>query len=234
MNVTITYAIGDVHGEADRLRQMHKNILDRHSLNHPDAALRIVHLGDYIDRGPDSFQTVEDVIALSERSDCDVINLRGNHEQMLIDAVEGKSDSAMRFWLKNGGDETLQSYLRAGHSGVIDKHFDWFQSLPTLYCDPDSQTIFVHAGIDVEAFPYCHETIRLWTRSPDFFDTGNWTNPELANWRIVHGHTPTDDFFPEVDGDEDRRINLDTGAVFGGRLTAGIFEPGEPVRFMYA
>ena len=234
MTEPIIYAIGDVHGEAERLRQLHQYIFERHAISFEAAPIRIVHLGDYIDRGPDSFGVISEIIALRERGDCEVINLKGNHEQMLLNAVDAKSEVSMSIWLENGGKETLESYHQRGHDSISQQHLDWIRELPTLFSDKGSKTVFVHAGVDVAAFPHCSENVRLWTRSPSFFDADGWDNPQLSGWRVVHGHTPTDDYFPEVAGDKKSRINLDTGAVFGGRLTAGVFAPGQPPKFMYA
>jgi len=233
MPATITYAIGDIHGEAGRLRQLHNLIFERHPSRFEDAAIRIVHLGDYVDRGPDSCDVVCAIMELETRGDCEIVSLRGNHEQMLLNAMSGATDTAMQIWRQNGGEETLESYQKRGYSSVLAEHVDWMEALPTLYSDEASKSIYVHAGIDVETFPNCAESVRLWTRSPSFFDTDRWNNCKLRGWRVVHGHTPTDDFFPEVDGVHQTRINLDTGAVFGGRLTAGIFAPGQQEKFIY-
>ena len=230
----ITYAIGDVHGEAERLKQLHHLIFERHEFSFAGASIRIVHLGDYVDRGPDSCGVIECIFHLMERGDCEVISLRGNHEQMLLDALSDTTSSSGALWLQNGGQETLESYVHRGHASVLDAHIDWIANLPTLYADFDMKVAYVHAGIDVNSFPNCPEAVRLWTRAPAFYDTDSWSNPNLEGWRIVHGHTPTDDFFPGVYGDKAQRINLDTGAVFGGRLTAGIFASGDPVSFIYA
>lgn len=72
----------------------------------------------------------------------------------------------------------------------------------------------------------------MWTRARSFFDEANWPErPELEGLRIVHGHTPTDTFQPD---ETPRRINVDTGAVFGGPLTAAVIAPQQPVEYLYA
>ena len=98
----ITYAIGDIHGEASRLRQLHGLIVKRHRKLHPEIPIRIVHLGDYVDRGEDSFGVIEAIIALEKSKTCEVINLKGNHEQLLLNALEIGSERAMKSWLENG------------------------------------------------------------------------------------------------------------------------------------
>src|SRR6516164_6293810 len=94
-----TIAIGDIHGCSKALAVLVEAI-------DPDPDDTIVFLGDYIDRGPDSFGVLEQVIALAQR--CVVVPLRGNHEEMLISAA--RDHTALRAWLSCGGVEALRSY----------------------------------------------------------------------------------------------------------------------------
>lgn len=231
MTHPVTYAIGDVHGEAGRLKALHEAIFARHAADHPGASLKLVHLGDYVDRGPDSYGVIEALMVLEERGDVETVNLRGNHEQMMIDAFEEGSDDRLH-WLMNGGDATVASYARRGFEDPPAGHLKWLRRLPTLHLDEAQKIAFVHAGVDPRTFPDCDERIHLWSRSPRFFDPGEWDTGELAGWRVVHGHTPTNDFEPQLAGEPARRYNLDTGAVYGGKLTAGIFAPGRVVEFI--
>src|SRR5688500_7791566 len=100
----ILHAIGDIHGRRD--------LLDRAIATIDEAggpARRIViFLGDYIDRGPDSRGVIERLIRLRETSRDELVFLRGNHEQILLDVVDG-DDSGLR-WLEHGGRETMASY----------------------------------------------------------------------------------------------------------------------------
>lgn len=228
------YAIGDVHGEAARLRRLHRLIFDLHALEFADAPMRLIHLGDYVDRGPDSAGVIDILMALETEPVCDVISLKGNHEQMMLDALNAARPAAQDLWMRNGGDATLESYRSRGDDGVPEAHRGWIATLPVLHVEDEQKLIFVHAGIDVRTYPDVSEEVCLWTRSAEFFDTANWTRPALNGWRVVHGHTPTEDSFPDIVGSHSQRINLDTGAVYGGRLTAGVFAPGAPVRFLYA
>lgn len=230
----VVYAIGDVHGEADRLNKLHQLIAKRHDAAHQGIRARIIHLGDYIDRGPDSCGAIETLIALEKDARVDVVNLRGNHEQMLLDVIASDNRRAVDGWLQNGGEQTLASYGSRGWSTPPQQHLLWMRGLPLLHIEADKRLIFVHAGVDVDAYPHCGDHVRLWTRSPAFFASDTWSNPALEGWTVVHGHTPTQDYFPELDGAKPRRVNLDTGAVFGGRLTAAEFADGAPVRFLYA
>lgn len=234
MSNTVIYAIGDVHGEADRLRRLHRSIFDRHAFEYNGFDIKIIHLGDYVDRGPDSCGAISAIIDLETSTDHTVISLRGNHEQMMLDAMDRATPSAYETWCRHGGDDTLSSYRKQGHVTLPSKHLNWVRALPTIHIEQEAGLIFVHGGIDVDEYPGGSEVVHLWTRSLDFFNSDLWSNPALNGLRVVHGHTPTEDFFPEIDGQNARRINLDTGAVFGGRLTAAIFAPDQDIKFIYA
>lgn len=231
---TITYAIGDIHGEAQRLRALYSLIRDRHADQFGQASIRIVHLGDYVDRGPDSFDVIEAIMELSEDPLIEPIALAGNHEAMLLKAVDAPNGDSRRHWLNNGGCETLQSYAERGHGDIMRSHLEWMRALPAIYIEHSQKRVFVHAGVLPDQFPNEADEVYLWTRSPAFFDVARWHNTVLADWTVVHGHTPTSDGFPEVVGDKCKRINLDSGAVFGGRLTCAVFAPETPVKFIYA
>jgi serine/threonine protein phosphatase 1 len=231
------YAIGDVHGEADRLARLHDAIAQDHARE--GGAARIVHLGDLIDRGPDSRGVVARVMALEAlppagaQSSC----VLGNHELMMLDAYDASDGHiTLGHWLSQGGMETMDSYVAANGSpgdwreSVDRAHWDWLLALPSMI--REERFVFVHGGIDPKAFPHCKEEIRLWTRSARFFDSESWPErEELKDILVVHGHTPTEDFAPQV---QRRRINVDTGAVFGGPLTCAVLTPAEPPRFLFA
>ena len=233
----IHYAIGDVHGEADRLGALHTAIFDHHWRTYGRADMTLVHLGDLVDRGADSAGVIARVRALHARADSDpgltTVTLRGNHEQMMIEALDG---GAFRqgVWAQNGGAETVNSYERIpdGQSRMRDD-LRWLKGLPARHWNRAAGLIFVHAGISGPDFPDEAEEVYLWTRSANAMDTALWTSPALAGQMVVHGHTPTHDFQPEISPDG-RRINLDTGACYGGVLTAAVLAPGEEVHFLSA
>jgi serine/threonine protein phosphatase 1 len=233
----IYFAIGDIHGEASKLRQIHDAILGRIALEKRVA--KIVHLGDYVDRGPDSRGVIDSVIAFEQRFDRDplveVVSLMGNHEQMMLDSLDalgaGGNDES---WRSQGGRETVASYASAGRAwpDTIPKaHIDWLRKRPSLLYDRQRRLAFVHAGIDPARFPDCPDMIRLWTRAARFFDTSSWPDrEELKDLLVIHGHTPKT-YQPEIDP---RRINIDTGACFGGPLTAVMLMEGEAPDFLRA
>lgn len=192
-------AIGDIHGEAAMLRSLLAKIA-------PTPADRLIFLGDYIDRGPDSRAVVVELLALAERMGGEqVIFLKGNHEVLLLDAMEGLS--GVFLFLHNGGDKTVASY---GLESAMDlpllppEHLGFFQSRPLLWVEEGF--IFVHAGLRPGPLPLelQQESELLWIR--DKFIASEGPFPGV----VVHGHTPA----PEVEL-LPHRIGLDTGAVFG-------------------
>jgi len=231
----LVYAIGDVHGEADRLRLLHERILT--DIARQGAPALVMHLGDLVDRGPDSRAALAAAIELEQSppSGVEARSLLGNHEAMMLTAcAPGASRNAFAQWNLNGGDETIRSYggdPRGDWRDRIDPaHLDWLRGLPTLRLERACKLAFVHAGIDPHAFPECDPQVHLWTRNQRFMNSAAWpARPELEGWTVVHGHTPTDAPVPDVGP---HRVNLDTGAVFGGPLSCGVFAPDEEVRFI--
>jgi len=232
----IYFAIGDVHGESRKLGELHMAILDRIALEGAPAC--VVHLGDYVDRGPDTKGVIERVMALEARFANDpsisVISLKGNHEQMMLDAYDGAIDAGG--WWSQGGAEAADSYV--GGSGLAGQdwrdsvpaeHIAWMRGLGSIHFDSERAIAFVHAGIEPSSFPECPEAVRLWTRSDRFFDHANWPERgELKNLLVVHGHTPRS-YQPE---NFPHRINVDTGACFGGPLTAVMLKQGVAPQFL--
>jgi serine/threonine protein phosphatase 1 len=228
------YAIGDVHGEIGKLDRLLEYI--REDARRLAAPHRIVFLGDLVDRGPDSRAVVERAMAATASGEA--LAIRGNHEELMLHAFDKTESIGVYFWAENGGDETILSYARVNgyqddFRDAIDRaHLHWLRALPVTIHDQARGLVFVHGGIDPQKFPHCSDEVRMWTRSPKFFDPGRWPKrPELEGLVVVHGHTPTSNFEPHVNP---RRINVDTGACFGGPLTAAVLAPGEKPRFLRA
>jgi serine/threonine protein phosphatase 1 len=228
------YAIGDVHGELAKLDELLRFI--REDAVRRKVAHKVVFLGDLIDRGPDSRGVIERVMALCASGEA--LAIKGNHEELMLHACANRESIGVYWWAENGGDETITSYMAANgvcddFRDAIDKsHVAWLRTLPVMLRDEERRLVFVHGGIDPATFPHCSDELRMWTRSRKFFNSERWPDRiELRDLIVVHGHTPTDDFEPEL---ERRRINVDTGACFGGPLTAVVLAPGERPRFLHA
>ncbi len=209
-----TYVITDIHGCFDLLE------LALAEINKRGPYRRLIFLGDYIDRGAQSMQVVERLIALDQ--DDNVICLLGNHERMFVEYVN--SETALQdVFLSNGGSQTLESYTDL--AGDLDqftmtRHADWMSSLPLWY--EDDQRVYVHAGIRPgEAVEDQPESILIWSRRHDFFAATR----RLMGVYVVHGHTPLHDDKDYGDIEiTDARTNLDTGAYKTGKLTVGVFD----------
>ncbi|KAB0682611.1 metallophosphoesterase family protein [Aureimonas leprariae] len=208
----IVYAVGDVHGCADLLDALLERI-ETDRARRPDAEILEIYLGDYIDRGADSAGVIRRLRARgAERS---IVCLLGNHEAMLLDVLTGNLDAS--HWLDNGGDATLASYgippplfgssdpSPFGRFPAADLGF--LQSLRLTH--RHGPYFFVHAGVR-PGVPLDRQDPQdlVWIRD-DFLD---YDDPLGAV--VVHGHTPIEE--PEF---RPSRINIDTGAVFTGRLT---------------
>lgn len=213
----LTYAIGDVHGCLDKLVAL----LDRCMAHSGGRPMRLVFLGDYIDRGPDSRGVIELLRKVQIEMPDAVTCLRGNHEALLIEA--GKTgDNGL--WLLNGGGQTLASYGTSDVAGLPRDHLDWIAALPLFF--DDGRRFFVHAGVN-PAVPLDQQSEEdlLWIREPFFASDRDYGR------LIVHGHTPLRSGRPDL---RRNRLNLDTGAVYGGPLTAAVFTEGKtwPVAFI--
>ena len=213
----LTFAVGDIHGCLDKLNR----VIAACEAYAGARPARYVFLGDYIDRGPDSRGVIDRLMAKQAAQPGTVVCLRGNHEQMAIDAHA--SDRAVPLWLANNGASTLRNY---GGGRISDEHLAWLAALP--FCHDDGLRFFVHAGIDLTVPLNKQEPeVMLWMREPfltycDEVDRGRL---------IVHGHTPLRTGKPDLRG---RRLNLDTAAVMGGPLTAAAFDDtqAQPLAFL--
>lgn len=220
--MTLTYAIPDLHGRFDLLDEALSKIL-RHS---GDRTSRVVTLGDYVDRGPRSRETIE-LLMNWPCPTLQLIALKGNHEAMMWEACHGLCE--IDWWFENGGEATLLSYGklppgRKPESIVPDSHLQWIGQLPSVYADENR--VFVHAGVD-PCFPLDQqrEGTLLWKRYPEGSSSG------CGKRHVVHGHH-ADERAPIV---LNGRTNLDGMAWKTGRLVIGVFRddsPGGAVEFL--
>lgn len=232
------FAIGDVHGQAGTLAAT----LDKIAII-PRSALcrRLIFLGDIIDRGPDSLKAIDLSGTAKARAGVDeVVILPGNHELMLLDALDDPM-VYMGDWLDNGGDAVILEALPMAHvtrlaefakiaRAAIPKWFlEQMREGPTWH--RAGRLLFVHAGLDPHAEPVAFlSRPRLeaygsdhwaWIRHPFLEWTGGW-GPK-KDWKIIHGHTPAvkaiahlDKFATKADQlTSHSRLCLDAGNAFG-------------------
>ena len=213
----LTFAIGDIHGCSVALKRM----LAACEASAKGALHRLVFIGDYIDRGPDSTGVIAMVRERAEADPENVICLMGNHEDLLLEALETGDDSN---WLCNGGDATLRSYGASAPEEIPQADLAFIRNLE--FCHDDGQRFYVHAGImpGVSLNRQDRHTL-MWIREP--FLSSRRDHGRL----IVHGHTPQRSGEPEV---LSNRINIDTACVYGGVLTAAVFSNSvrEPIDFI--
>jgi len=204
------YAIPDIHGALAKLRALH-GMIAADLAERPVARPLLIHLGDYVDKGPDSRGVVEFLIA---GSPCEALHLRGNHEDMMLAALAGEP-GAETDWLWCGGRATLLSWgtTEASWISAITPAQRGFLQATTLFHQAGGY-VFVHAGI--------RPGIPLAEQDPDDLMRirGEFLNSDRDHGAvIVHGHTAG--FDPVI---RPNRICLDTAAWSGGPLTCGVFE----------
>ena len=212
------YAIGDIHGCLDRLAAVHEQIAEDLALRPVDESI-LVHLGDYVDRGLDSAQVVDWLNCGAPVPVDRIVNLMGNHEDMMLQALPGTDADAISTWLSNGGADSLLSW-------EINRRVppaDWPKLIPAEQqdflrgleiCFRHGDYFFVHAGIR-PGVPLDKQEKHdmLWIREPFL----SWKHSHDAV--VVHGHTPAHE--PVI---RSNRIGIDTGAVLGGTLTCVVLE----------
>lgn len=222
------YAIGDIHGQMPLLLHMHEAIQEDAAKFRGDS-LKIVYLGDYVDRGSRSRDVLE-LMSARPMPRYERVFLRGNHEHLMLGAFY--DDCVAPGWLFNGGEATLRSYGIYPHFGlqayqclpdlmaqfrqaVPKHHLDFLKSLKPYHIEDGY--FFVHAGIRPGVAP-TEQAVEdlIWIRE-GFLDFEG-LHPHV----VVHGHTPHEQAEMEVN-----RIGVDTGAFATGVLTALVLEGDE-------
>jgi serine/threonine protein phosphatase 1 len=207
----IKVAIGDIHGMHEHLKRLLQEIAAYAESQGWQEPPLLVFLGDYVDRGPASRKVVRLVRQLQGLG---AVCLRGNHEEMM--AMSHSSATDLDFFMENGGAETLRSYH--DHFEEFAEDCAWMTSLPTSY--EDALRLFVHAGVDPRyPLEMQDDETKLWIRDRFLRHAGPF--PKY----VVHGHTPVQylGLNPEPDV-KPNRCDLDTGACYGGTLSAGFFD----------
>ncbi len=226
---TRIYAIGDIHGRADLLCELHTKIATDLA-KRPVASGVLIHLGDYIDRGPSSKKVIDHLIE-KPLTGLETINLKGNHEESLLSFY--KNSEYGNNWLLNGGGETLKSYgievsddpfqeslyLDEIHANFLnhlpETHLAFLNNLVLQHREGDY--LFVHAGLrpGVALESQSDEDL-MWIRSDFLFSDADF------GFMVVHGHSPRST--PVV---RNNRIGIDTMAYRSGCLTCLVLEGTE-------
>ncbi len=231
------YAIGDIHGQISMLKEM-LDALQNIPLQENDQT---VFLGDYIDRGENSNAVIETLLRYQSTRP-DTVFLRGNHEQLMLDALAAAEnsddgdketlDDSLVLWAANGGREMMESYgIPFTREGIV----EWWTKLPSEHLQFIKNTTieyitpryhFVHAGLLPPG--------RIWRSHGSDTEPRLWIRELFINSRarfdgriVIFGHTPQPSGNPLI---QRNKIGIDTGAVFGGPLTAIEVDPNNSDR----
>ncbi|HEY7167695.1 MAG TPA: metallophosphoesterase family protein [Candidatus Binatia bacterium] len=202
-----SFVIGDIHGCVAELRYLIENLPI-------EAGDRLVFLGDYVDRGPDSSGVVSYLLDLRANSPYEFIFLKGNHEDMFL-AYLGLPGQYGDMFLINGGRLTLDSYglslddpaPEMVHQ-IPQSHLDFYQSLQNYYIT--EPFLCVHAGIDpLKSLEEQTETDMFWIRNQFIYRS------HMLPYIVLFGHTPQNNVLYDLP----YKIGLDTGLVYGNKLS---------------
>jgi serine/threonine protein phosphatase 1 len=216
------YLIGDIHGHISKLKKIIS--LVRADFKNGDS---FIFLGDYIDRGPSSFEVIEYLIELSSKYR--IVFLKGNHEDMFLRYIT-KGDNYSNY-IRNGGGSTIKSYIRNLNDFTIpESHRNFFNNLKLYYENDDF--IAVHAGLDPEIININEQQKdeMIWIREEFYRYPKKWDKT------VIFGHTPTI-YINNSDlvyFDENRNIiGLDTNAMSDGYPLSCIRWPDRKVYQAY-
>jgi serine/threonine protein phosphatase 1 len=205
MSAARRFVVGDVHGCLEELERLLDHLA-------PTAGDTVCFLGDYVDRGPNPRGVIDRLLRL-RREGPECVYLKGNHEDMFL-AFLGQPGRHGDAFLWNGGDATLASYGCQGLSGpaaaqkLPAEHRDFLNGLRTYaYFD---NFLCVHAGVrPSRPLASQSEDDLLWIRE-DFI-----SHPHPFPYTVLFGHTPHREIFVDLP----YKIGLDTGLVYGNRLS---------------
>jgi serine/threonine protein phosphatase 1 len=211
------YAIGDIHGCARQLANLHA-LIRRDLEQRPVASALLLHIGDYVDRGADTSGVIAMLVDGCPIPGMEMVNLMGNHESTMLDALAGER-AAGTDWLFAGGKAALQSY-GIDPDGPRDlwpkliprSHQAFLRDLVLMH--REGGYAFIHAGVrpGIPLEDQARDDL-LRSRQPFLYSEADFGAV------VVHGHTPVK--APVV---RRNRIAIDTGAVFGGKMTCLVLE----------
>lgn len=219
--------MGDVHGHLALLDDLLNQISSRPDRAGRGGQDRLIFLGDYVDRGPNSAQVIDRLCQVRQDAP-NAVFLKGNHEEMMVSFLQAGDLTKGYHWLRNGGDATSESYgvrppddledtnalleFRSELAAVVpDAHWQFLDALQVSYRAGDY--IFVHAGLR-PGIPFADQRDEdmIWIRDRFLHSDADFGGC------VVHGHSPSPR--PDI---HPNRIGLDTGSGKGGYLTAGLF-----------
>ena len=210
--------ITDIHGCYDETRQL----LDKLSFDKDHDIL--INLGDTIDRGPKIYEVFEFLRGLKEEMGERCVLIRGNHEQMMLDATAAGRDKRYKdLWYMNSGEKTVFAFI--GHKHKINEFREWYEQMPYYYVD--ERFICVHACLKDEDPDKNDTETLIWGRDTDY--TGKLVLTGHTPYKIplyFDGRSKLGEINEGAWGrlPKNGMIALDTGCVFGNRLTGMVIE----------
>ena len=201
------FAIGDIHACPDELDALLKAI-------DPAQEDTVIFVGDYVDRGPSARDVIDCLIDFKNAGSAKTVFLKGNHEDMMLDFM-GLGGHYGEAFLFNGGLSTFASYgiAEAQFDEAIEHlpelHLEFLRNLETSYVAQGY--LFVHAGVQpLRALEDQDPEDLLWIRQEFIF------NRHRLEQTVIFGHTPMRDVMLDLP----YKIGVDTGLVYGGKLSA--------------
>ncbi len=215
------FVVSDIHGHIKQFEEM---------LTHWNPEDTLVVLGDLIDRGPESLKVIEKVMALQQTYGEQVIFLKGNHEDMLLNFLNNPIEKQAHYYI-NGGLETMQNFLAqlpdavanesyTAQAEAVKTHFklqlEFLATAPTHHII--GQVLLTHAGFNSEFATLEQSTTRdfLWIRK-------HYLQANKTPYVNVFGHTPLTYIHESHDvwvSDDQRYIGIDGGCYMSGQLNA--------------
>ena len=216
-----TLVIGDIHGGYRALLQ----VLERANVTATD---QLIFLGDYVDGWSESPQVIDFLMELNQIQSC--VFLRGNHDELLLDYLEGNFENIdQNLWYKHGGKTTVVAYSTVSKEKKA-THIAFLKQLKNYYLD-EKNRLFVHAGftnLQGVAFEYFPKLF-YWDRT--LWETALALDEKLEKTDLLYpnrlkiyseifiGHTPTTRIESMKPVQKACVWNIDTGAAFKGKLT---------------
>ena len=229
-----TYVIADLHGRFDLLCKA----VDMIEADAGEEGGRLIILGDFVDRGPQSRNIIDLLIAGPQRPNWEWTIIQGNHEAMMLECLS--NTNILSWWIKNGGGETLRSYgYQQGDNlfplKIPAEHLEWLASLPIVM--EDQHRIYVHAGVpfDQQVADAKPETMQ-WMLYAGYDPMGSTAEimpdeQHVSGKHIVHGHEQSASHPLR----KRHRTNLDSFAWATGHCAIGVWDddyPGGPMRIL--
>lgn len=219
-----TIIIGDIHGCYEEFMELLKKVHYKRKKDH------LILLGDLMDRGPSSYEVLRWAIRWQDKNPDLFHMIRGNHEQMLVE--QARELDTRLIWRVVGKPATLRSFRK--HKDRMENYIPWILEHMPIYWEEDTFRC-VHAGIEHEEF----EKNSLGLLVKDH----SWSKKNLYAGKLaIIGHTPLEaPTYYDGSGEAGQLLTygecrdlpatgalcIDTGCVFGNKLTAMIIEDGK-------